>query len=93
MPTISLTDFVDFAITAGPSQLAKVKEISARGEYDPKFDFWKPLRAGIRGLHQDGTKLDSVLEGLKDAKKIKRYPVAVKAYKKFVGKKTIQWFS
>ena len=92
MPTISLTDFVDFAIAAGPSQLTKVREIANRGGYDPKFDFWKQLREGIRKLHENGTKLDPVLVGLTDPKKIKRYPAAVKAYKKFLGKKSLGWF-
>jgi hypothetical protein len=92
MPEISLTDWVDFVITAGPPQFTKVKELAARGEYDPRFDFWKPLREGLQSDHQGRTKLEDVLLGLKDPKKLKRYPDAIKAYKKFVGKKHLAWF-
>jgi hypothetical protein len=61
MPEISLTDWVDFVITAGPPQFTKVKELAARGEYDPRFDFWKPLREGLQSHHQGRTKLEDVL--------------------------------
>ena len=92
MPEISLTDWVDFVITAGPPQFTKVKELAGRGEYDPRFDFWKPLREGLQNYHQGRAKLDEVLSGLKDPKKLKRYPDAIKAYQKFVGKKHVAWF-
>jgi hypothetical protein len=86
MPEISLTDFVDFTIKAGPAQFTKVKEIFGRGPYDPRFDFWKPLREGIQDHHQLGKSLDSLLSGLKDQKKLNRYPDALKSYKKYIHK-------
>ena len=92
MPEISLTDWVDFVITAGPPQFTKVKELAARGEYDPRFDFWRPLREGLQNHHQGKAKLEDVIPGLKDPKKLKRYPDAIKAYQKFVGKKHLAWF-
>jgi hypothetical protein len=93
MPDISLTDFVDFAITTPPSQLTKVRQLCSRGVYDPRFDFWKTLREGMQEFHQKDKSLDAVLVGLKDAKKLKRYPSAVKAYEKFVSKqKGLSWF-
>jgi len=92
MPDISLTDFVDFAIKAGPAQLTKVRELARRGDYDPRCDFWKPLRECIQDSHAKKRKLEDALLGLKDPKKLKRYPLAVRAYKKFVGKKAIGWF-
>jgi hypothetical protein len=92
MPEISLTDWVDFVIIAGPPQFTKVKELAARGEYDPRCDFWKPLREGLQNYHQGKARLDEVLLGLKDPKKLKRYPDAMKAYQKFVGKKHVAWF-
>ena len=33
-----------------------------------------------------------MLPGLKDPKKLKRYPDAIKAYQRFVGKKHVAWF-
>ncbi|MGA2235489.1 MAG: hypothetical protein ABSG23_08450 [Terriglobales bacterium] len=93
MPDISLTDFVDFAITTPPSQLTKVRQLCSRGFYDPRFDFWKPLREGMQEFHAKNKRLDDVLVGLKDAKKMTRYPSAVKAYTKFVSKQTgMSWF-
>jgi len=74
MPDISLTDFVDFAISTPPSQLTKVRQLCNRGPYDPRFDFWKALRERVQEFHEKGKKLDGVLVGLTDAKKVKRYP-------------------
>jgi hypothetical protein len=93
MPEISLTDFVDFAIKNGPAQFTKVKELAKRGEYDPRFDFWRPLREGIQAHHQDKAALDGIVKGLTDKKKQNRYPEAVEGYKKFLGKKLIHWFT
>jgi hypothetical protein len=93
MPDISLTDFVDFAISTPHTQLTKVRQICSRGSYDPRFDFWKTLREGVREFHEKGKKLDSVLVGLKDAKKLKRYPSSVKTYEKFASKqRDVSWF-
>jgi hypothetical protein len=92
MPDISLTDWVDFVITAGPPRFTKVKELTTRAEYDPRFDFWKSLREGLQSHHQGRTTLEEILVVLKDPKKLKRYPEAIKAYKKFVGKKHLAWF-
>jgi hypothetical protein len=94
VPDISLTDFVDFTITLPPSQLTKVRQLAKRGSYDPRFDFWKALREEIRNAHQRRAKLDDVLLSLTDPKKVKRYPMAIRAYKKFIAKQgTIKWFA
>lgn len=50
MPEISLTDWVDFVITAGPPQFTKVKELAVRGEYDPRFDFGSRFAKGFRTI-------------------------------------------
>jgi hypothetical protein len=93
MADISLTDFVDFAISTPPSQLTKVRRLCGRGVYDPRFDFWKPLRERVQEFHEKGRSLDQVLVGLKDPKKVKRYPSSVKAYGKFVSKQEgLFWF-
>lgn len=47
MPEIGLTDFVDFALKAGPTQLTKVRELKMRPDYDPARDYWKRLRDWI----------------------------------------------
>jgi hypothetical protein len=96
MPDISLTDFVDFVIKAGTPKLTKVTEIKHRPEYSPAFDFWKPLRDGIRDFHKGGgankSDLDQIMLGINDVKKQRRYPEAIRAYKRFLGRKQITWF-
>ncbi len=93
---ISLTDFVEFAIKSGSPKLTKVSEIKNRAAYSPAFDFWKPLREGVRDFHETGTTdrscLDQILLGLTDKAKQKRFPELIKAYKRFLGKKEINWF-
>jgi hypothetical protein len=96
MPDISLTDFVDFVISAGTPRLTKVQQIKSRPEYSPAFDFWKPLREALRDYHRSGSQnkndLNNVLIELSDPKKTRRYPAAIMAYKKFLGRKRITWF-
>lgn len=96
MPEISLTDFVDFVVKAGTPKLTKVRQIKERGEYGPATDFWRPLREAIVAFHKNGGRnkqqLDGVLRGLTDQKKQNRYPEAIEGYKKFLGRKQIQWF-
>lgn len=97
MPEISLTDFVDFVVKAGTPKLTKVRQLKERGDYDPAGDFWKPLREAVVDFHraggQDKHRLDSVLVGLTDPKKRNRYPDAISGYKKFLGRKTFEWFN
>ena len=96
MPEISLTDFVDFVVKSGTPKLTKVRQVKDRVQYDPAMDFWKPLRDAIIGHHKAGrtnkNDLDRIITGLTDKKKMRRYPEAVKGYKKFLGRKTLQWF-
>lgn len=93
---ISLTDFVDFVCKAGSSKLTKVRQIKGRDDYSPATDFYKALREGIISNHQErGSKkdLNDILFGLTDPKKMKNYKEAIEGYKKFWGRKTINWFN
>jgi hypothetical protein len=97
MPEISLTDFVDFIVKSGTPKLTKVKELKRRDpDYDPAFDFWKPLREGLIEYHRSGgankKQLDKIISNLSDPKKVGRYTPAIAGYKKFVGNKAITWF-
>ncbi len=92
MPEISLTDFVDFSISTPHRQLSKVREIANRGPYDPRFDFWKPMRECIQD-HADDEGWGTMLADLTDPKKKKRYPGTAKMYRKFVAKQNdLKWF-
>lgn len=92
---ISLTDFVDFVCKTGSTKLTHVRTIKQRGEYSPATDFYKPLREGIKEIHQcNGSKkeLNKILLSLTDPNKIKNYPGAIDGYKKFWGRKDLNFF-
>lgn len=93
---LSLTDFVDFVVSSGTPKLTKVKTVKERGDYHPAYDFWKALRDGIIEFHRnnrtDKNELDNILVTINDAKKLSRYPEYIRAYKKFLGRKRMQWF-
>jgi hypothetical protein len=95
IPTISLTDFVDFVISSGKPKLSKVRTIKARGRYVPAVDFWKQLREGIVDFHKSGatnkSQLDSILSTVSNPNRLKRYPDCIKGYKKYLGKKPYSW--
>lgn len=93
---ISLTDFLDFVNCIGSSKQSKVKQIKTRGPYKPPFDFYKTFRESLIDIHiQGGTTsdLDGIMSLLTDTKKISNYPDILKGYKKFWGKKKIDWFT
>jgi len=95
MPEVSLTDFVDFAMASGPPRVTKVRQLKTRGDYDPATDFWKRLRDGIETFHREGKDrafLDEIRTGLTDQKKLTAYPVLITAYRRFLGRKKIEWF-
>ena len=97
MIEISLTEFVDFVIKSGTPKLTEVRKIKrqhAEG-YHPSRDYWRKLRDGIVEYHQqerDGKFLDALHRGIPDQNKRNNYPVLVKAYKKFLGRKKFDWF-
>lgn len=96
MPQISLTDFVDIVAKSGRPKATKVRQVKDRPEYEPAFDFYKPLREHLADVHRkDGAKanVSDVLPTLTDEKKIKNYPALVDGYKKWWGKKTLAWFN
>jgi hypothetical protein len=94
---VSLTDFVDFALSSGTPKLTKVATLKKRGDYHPALDFWRPLREGIVEYHEsnagDPKSLDTFVTGMSDPKKVKPAQACVKGYKRFLGKKTFKWFA
>lgn len=95
MPRLSLTDLVDVVSTSGTPKATKVAQIKARPDYEPQFDFYKPLREAIQELHRTGGNrktLDDVLSTLSDGNKLKNYPAAIKGYRKWLGSKSPGWF-
>jgi hypothetical protein len=92
MPEIYLTDFVDFVIRAGTPKLTKVREIKTRPDYSPAVDFWKPLREALVEFHKNGKPFDDLTGTIADPNKLRRYPDAIRAYRKFSRNKQIEWF-
>ena len=93
MPTISLTDFVDFVISVGPTKLTKVREIKRRDKYGFRFDHWRELREGIVVFHGEGSvdknKYFEQLVNSQDEKKQSSYRPLAANYKSFLGRKQI----
>jgi len=95
MLEISLTDFVDFVISSGTPRVTKVRDLKYRPAYDPRFDFWKPLREAIEDFHKTGRPLQWLQQratGQTDRKKQARYPAAFEGYERFLGHRSMAWF-
>jgi hypothetical protein len=94
MIKISLTDFVDIASRTGTPKATKVAQVKARPDYDPRFDFYKPIREQITELHRkgrEGANLRPFLTTLTDRKKASNYPELVEGYLKWLGRKATEW--
>jgi hypothetical protein len=94
MIKISLTDFVDIASKSGTPKATKVAQVKARPDYEPKFDFYRPIRERIIEIHKNGREggsLRSFLQALTDRKKIKNYPDLVEGYLNWLGRKKLEW--
>lgn len=92
---ITQADLLDFALSSGAAQQAKVRAIKYRPEYDPKTDYWKRLRDCIAKMHrrdEPATVLDDLCALVPDSKKV-NYQKAASVYKRFLRGKTIEWFS
>lgn len=95
MPSLSLTDFVDVVSASGIQKANKVKQIKNRPDYNPAFDFYKRIRELIIDTHKNGyqkTRLDSCMDGITDKKKLTAYPFIIAGYKKWWGRKDLEWF-
>lgn len=90
-----MTTFVDFVIKSGTTKLTTVKQAKKAYSfaYDPARDWWKRLRDAIIEMHQKNKNvkiLDSILMIQKPLKQ-SSYSKSIYGYKKWVGKKKIEW--
>lgn len=95
---VSMTDFVDFVLRTGTPKFTVVKKAWTQNQtdYDPRTDFYKRLREGIAEAHEQGSSLDSLdnlAASVTNTTKKNIYPELIRAYKRFIGRKTIEWFS
>lgn len=94
MFTISLTDFVDIASKTGTPKATKVAQVKLRPDYEPAFDFYKPIRERMIEIHKNGLErgnLSIFLQTLTDKKKASNYPELVDGYLKWLGRKQVEW--
>ena len=96
MPEISMTTFIDFVVATGTTKLTVVrraKDQYQRG-YSQSADFYKPLREAIIEMHREGqptSYLDRVPSSLGDPRKISAFSECGNSYKKWYGRKAIEW--
>lgn len=94
MTRITLTDFVDIVSKSGVSKATKIHQIQNR-EYSPQTDFYKIIRDKIINIHKHNlgkNAIDAILIDLLDIKKLNTYPILVHGYKKWWGRKNIEWY-
>jgi len=95
MPRITLTAFVDFTTSEIRGRISRVRTELKRDEYDPRFDFWKPLRERIEDIHRNGESvrtLAGLLDVVDDQKKLTSYPPAIHGYMRFIGRRQVEYF-
>lgn len=95
MIRLSLTEFVDIVSRSGLPKANKIVQIKKRPDYEPAFDFYKPLREHMVEVHKNGGSKESindVMDRMIDKKKIKNYPEVINGYKKWWGRKAFKWF-
>jgi hypothetical protein len=93
MIDISMTTFVDFVAASGPTRLTVVrnaKKAYGRG-YDPRTDYWRPLRKGIAEAFAQGYDSDVLAEAMSavtDEKKIANYRACAAGLDRWAGNRT-----
>jgi len=95
MPRFSLTDFVDIVLASGTPKMTKVAQIKKRKGYNPAIDFYKPIRDRIVDSHRNEypkATINRLIPTLTDPKKLNAYPVIIRGYNKWWGKKSFNWF-
>ena len=97
MTDISLTDIVDYVGKVGTPKLTHARNLLTRDEYSPEKDHYRRLRMGIQEYHKGGgtdkKELDKIITGLTDPKKHDSHRACVSGYKKWLGRKTYEYFA
>lgn len=95
MIKLSLTEFLDIVSKSGLPKASMIAHIKSRPDYEPAFDFYKPLREHIVEVHKfDGSKesIENIMDRIDDRKKVNNYPAVIDGYKKWWGRKSFSWF-
>jgi hypothetical protein len=91
---VSLTYFVDFVLKAGTPKITVVKDFKSRDEYDPQTDFYRALREKTVKVFKAGDPVNTMESWASTVheKKQAAYLAVVAGLKKFVGRRTYEWF-
>ncbi|USK54216.1 hypothetical protein LIS82_22015 [Cytobacillus solani] len=92
--SISLTQFIDFTLTASGAARANYVHKVKTSEYFPGMDYWKQLREGIREIHENNLPIDHLYKIIDtvNEKKRENYRRSINQYVSFARKKDIEWF-
>jgi hypothetical protein len=95
MESISLTYFVDFMLTSGPSRITSARNIK-QGPDERYSDFYRPVREAIVDMHRMGLDtrvLADLLSSLEDPREKRLFTKAVIGYGKFLRQHPkLTWF-
>lgn len=94
---ISLTQFLNFATKPPEQQLTVVRTIRKQHEEDYRvpLDLYKQFRDAVIQMHRNGKSknvLDQLVRQQTEPTRAKHYPDLVAGYKKFMGRKSLDWF-
>lgn len=97
MQALSMTSFVDVVQKTGLPKLNALAAIKRRIEegYAPRMDYYKGVRECIIKTHQRGNQredLPQAREITSNDKKWINYEAILEGYRRFWGKKDLQWF-
>ena len=93
---VSLTQFFPFVLADSLSKRSELRSIKrAQGTYTPAVDYWRLLRLQVTAFHQFAPgsgpdALDTAIE-LAHADRKEHYRTAVAGYRKFLGRKQVEW--
>lgn len=92
---MTLTDFANVSARNGATKVTRIARIKRRGDYNPAFDFYKPLRDGLVAIHQlrcaRGT-LAVLSQWARNTKQERQFPQVIDGYHRWWGRKDLHWF-
>lgn len=97
MHTVTMAQFTEYVLTSGTSRLTEVERIKrgSQGLDEQAQDFYRPVRAAIRDMHEMGLDtivLDDLLASLVDKREQLIFLKVVNGYKKFLQQGKMTWF-
>jgi hypothetical protein len=94
MTAVSMTTFVDFVTASGTARLTRVRQAKAQYgcEYDPRADYYKPLRERLVQTLKDGWSAKALrqqLASVSDGKKQANYETCRRGFTAWAGRKQL----